>query len=303
METTNVNTPKCRRLRISLRVLIVAVLATGLWMGCLVNKARRQREAVAAVKKYGGWVHSDWQSVNGKVTKGTQPNAPNWLKKLLGDEYFQEIAQVSLVYDVSNGKRYDIKNDLPADDVLSSLVGMANLKVLLLQGKQATDQGLKHLGQLISLEELVIWDASQVTDIGIGHLESLRNLRYIHIGNSKMSDRGLASLAKLPKLESVALQGNSFTDAGLALLKDSTNLKSLCVGLGTTRITDAGMVNLKNLKNLEMLDLRNTGVTDVGLDRLRLLTKLRVIFVENTHVTKEGVIRIEAAMPHLRVRQ
>src|SRR3954454_17549939 len=93
MDTT---APHRRRFRISLRVLMLVVLVAGVWMGWQVNKARRQREAVAAVKKYGGWVHYDWEMVNGKVAKGTQPHAPKWLRRLFGDEYFQEIAYVSL---------------------------------------------------------------------------------------------------------------------------------------------------------------------------------------------------------------
>src|SRR4051812_26930283 len=111
--------PKRHRLRISLRLFMVIILVTGMWMGYRVNEAKKQKEAVAAVKKYGGWVHYDWEFVNGKLAKGQTPSSPLWLRKLLGDEYFQEIAQVSLVYDDSTGTRFDITNVRPADDVLA----------------------------------------------------------------------------------------------------------------------------------------------------------------------------------------
>jgi hypothetical protein len=295
-------TPKRRRLRISLRFTLAMIVVLGLWMGWQVNKARRQREAVAAIKKYGGWVHYDWEEmVNGKPAKGTQPPAPKWLRKLLGDEYFQEIAHVSLVYDDSTGVRFDIKNVSHADNVLSRLRGMTKLKTLLLEKTQATDQGLKHLRQLTSLEELFIWDASQVSDSGVANLVPLKNLIYIHINNSKMSDAGLGSLAKLPKLESLSVQGNNFSDAGLASLKDSTNLKQLCVGFSESRITDAGLAHLRNLKNLELLDLQHTGVTDAGLEHLKGLTKLKDMWVGQTRITEEGKARLEAALPNLMV--
>ena len=33
------------------------------WLGWIVNKAREQREAVAALQKFGGFVHYDWEFV------------------------------------------------------------------------------------------------------------------------------------------------------------------------------------------------------------------------------------------------
>jgi hypothetical protein len=292
---------KRRRFRVSLRVVMLLVLVIGLWMGYRVNKARKQREAVAAVKAYGGWVHYDWEFVNGNLARNTQPRVPKWFRKLLGDEYFQEIAQVSLVYDDSTGTRYDIKNLDAADKVLTRLAGQAGIRELWLQKSQATDQGIRHLQSLTNLERLLIWDASEVSDVGVAHLVPLKNLIYIHINNSKMSDGGLASLAKLPKLETLSLQGNNFSDAGLASLKDSTNLKQLHVGIGESRITDDGMTHLKNLKNLELLDVQNTAVTDSGLNQLRGLTKLKEMWLGQTKITEEGIVRFKAAMPNLKV--
>ena len=52
---------------LSLRGLLLVVLAIGLWLGWIVHKARQQREAVAALQKFGGFVHYDWESVNGRA--------------------------------------------------------------------------------------------------------------------------------------------------------------------------------------------------------------------------------------------
>src|SRR3954451_6782683 len=88
--------PKRRRLRISLRVVMLLVLIVAVWMGGLVTKARRQREAVESVRRFGGDVEYDWEYKDiGKVTP-TEPNAPRWLRGLLGDEYFQEMVTVVL---------------------------------------------------------------------------------------------------------------------------------------------------------------------------------------------------------------
>ena len=106
------------RLKISLRAMMLVILVLGLWLGWRVNKAREQREAVAAVQRYGGWVHYDYEFVNGKLTSGRSPRAPRWLRGLLGDAFFQEVRQVSLVYDNSSGKRFDNANVSACDDVL-----------------------------------------------------------------------------------------------------------------------------------------------------------------------------------------
>src|SRR5262245_19520109 len=51
-------TPR-RWLTLSRRRSLVLVLLFGLWLGWQVNLARKQREAVAAVKEYGGFVRYD----------------------------------------------------------------------------------------------------------------------------------------------------------------------------------------------------------------------------------------------------
>src|SRR5262249_21453884 len=159
----------------------------------------------------------------------------------------QDVVQVSLVYDATGGKRFDNKNEEPADALLSSLRGMSKLRTLLLQGDQATDDGLKRIGAITSLEELYIWNGRQVTDAGVAHLKNLKRLKIIHLEGSQVTDVGLAELAQLPTLENMSLQNNRFTDHGLARLRGMTTLKKLYVGMSQGEITDAGMASLAGL--------------------------------------------------------
>ena len=78
-----------RRMRVSLRVMMLAILCLAVFLGWQVNKARQQREAVAAVRRHGGWVYYDFQMVDDKPVPGKQPWGPRWLRRALGDEYFQ----------------------------------------------------------------------------------------------------------------------------------------------------------------------------------------------------------------------
>ena len=61
----------------SVRALLVLILVVGLWLGWVVHKAREQREAVAALQKFGGFVHYDWEFVNGPVKVPLTINAPS----------------------------------------------------------------------------------------------------------------------------------------------------------------------------------------------------------------------------------
>src|SRR5262245_2156580 len=88
-------TAKRRRLRISVRTLMLLIFGLAAWLGWRVNLARTQREAVAAIEAHGGFVAYNWEFVNDKRVPGRSPNAPGWLRKQLGDAFFQDVVQVA----------------------------------------------------------------------------------------------------------------------------------------------------------------------------------------------------------------
>jgi hypothetical protein len=290
-----------KHLRISLRSLMLLPLLFGVWLGWRVMKAREQREVVEAVKKYGGWVHYDYEFLNGKLTPGREPWAPRWLRRVLGDEFFQEVRHVSLVYDNSTGKRFDTSSVKPCDDLLARLAGQSGIKCLLLKKMQATDEGLKHVGEITGLEELYIWDATAVTDAGVAHLARLNNLKKIHINGSKITDDSLVLLSSLASIESLSLQENRFSDKGFSRLKGEKRLKDLCAGLGDLQVTDAGLVHLKDFKYLQLLDLQNSKISAQGLEQLRGLTNLKSLWLGGTAVTQLEKQHFQQAMPNLKV--
>ena len=75
----------------------------------------------------------------------------------------------------------------------------------------------------------------------------------------------------------VAVNFNSapVTDAGLKELKQYKNLRSL--SLGGTKVTDKGMKELRHLQNLDALYLNNTGVTDAGLKEIKGFKSLQLL--------------------------
>lgn len=275
METAPRNRPTRRRLGMSLRALMLAVLVAGLWMARQVNEAREQREVVAAVRKYGGWVRYDWQFVNGKLVSAAEPRAPRWLRGWLGDELFQDIAHVSLVFDIATGEvRHEFEVDA-ADEVLARLAGRTGLKSLQIGGRQATDRAMRLVERMSGLEELTILTAFGLSDEGVARIAGLKNLKRLNVNFSGMTDAGLAHLGRLANLEELST--------------------TLCP------VTDAGIAHLKRLENLGRLDLDGTGLTDLGLEQLIGMNRLKTLGVGGTQVTAGAIERLEAAKPDLRV--
>jgi hypothetical protein len=96
----------------------------------------------------------------------------------------------------------------------------------------------------------------------------------------------------------VILSGEATTDAVLVHLQGLNQLEKLV--LADTRITDAGLANLCGLGRLDFLMLGNTQVTDAGLVHLEGLAKLEELWLENTNVSDVGLKHL-TGLKHLRV--
>ena len=97
----------------------------------------------------------------------------------------------------------------------------------------------------------------------------------------------------------VYLQNTPITDAGLVHLAGLTNLQTL--SLRDTPVTDAGLVHLAGLTNLEHLNLDNTQITDAGLVHLAGLTNLEVLQLIGTQVTDGGVAELQKSLLNCRI--
>jgi hypothetical protein len=68
---------------------------------------------------------------------------------------------------------------------------------------RVTDDGLKHLAGLKSLQGLILAD-TKVTDAGLKHLAGLKSLQDLYLASTKVTAKGVVELKKpLPKLKIV----------------------------------------------------------------------------------------------------
>lgn len=142
-------------------------------------------------------------------------------------------------------------------------------------------------GRSNSVHTFVTLENTQITDVGLTHIDDLIGLKSLHLNNTPIADAGLGKLADLASLEILNLAGTQVTDAGLIHLKELTELKWLV--LSDTDITAAGLVHLEGLYRLEGLFLIGTQITDVGLQQLEGLTSLKELNLSNTNITDAGL--------------
>jgi hypothetical protein len=65
-------------------------------------------------------------------------------------------------------------------------------------------------------------------------------------------------------------------------------------------VSDAGLKELKELSNLEDLELRDDNIADAGLKELKELKNLKWMPLQRTKVTDAGVEELRKALPKLK---
>ncbi len=259
--------PRLRWFQYSLRTLFLAVFLVSIgmsWVAVRIERARREREAVAAIVKLGGQVEYDYQVQQpGGPLPGADPPGPAWLRNLLGENFFATVVHVYLA------------DSTALDPGLGHLKELTQLGTLNLMRTNVADASLEHLKGLTQLKALCL-DSTKVTDAGIEHLKGLTQLQELDLGDTKV------------------------TDAGLEHLKGLTQLQTL--DLDATKVTDAGLEYLEGLTQLQTLGLRRTRVSDAGLERLKGLAKLETLYVFDTAVTYKGVRKMQQALPKCKVQ-
>jgi hypothetical protein len=150
--------PKRRWYQFSLRTLLIFVTLSACacsWFAVKMQQARKQRQAVQAIKKLGGTVRYDYE-LNVAAPNPTPPG-PVWLRKCLGADFVANVAEV------------------------------------IFSGAQITDADLEQLQDLAKLQQLLLSD-TQVTDAGLEHLEQLNHLMYLDLTRTKVTDVGVRRL-------------------------------------------------------------------------------------------------------------
>ena len=200
----------------------------------------------------------------------------------IGDDLIEPITRLTGLRKLSLGsvgvspRGLALLAQLPQIEELSTPVGltdmgmaeiakMQSLKRLNVFRDQLTDAGLRSLGKLTNLEELILYGNPGMTENGLKALTNLRSLRHLRLGKECLfTDRGIAHLASLPSLKVLWLDTHNITDESLRWLARSKSLERLNMYWLDT-ITDRGIVYLKDAPRLRKLDVGHARLTDAGL--------------------------------------
>ena len=106
------------------------------------------------------------------------------------------------------------------------------------------------------------------------------------------SDKDLECLGGFPSLRRLDITWPEITDAGLEHVRDLTNIEALDLNVffnDGANVTDAGLRNLSGLTQLRFLNLGCTNVSGEGLVHLSGLMRLEELGLTKTRVADDGL--------------
>jgi Leucine-rich repeat (LRR) protein len=230
-----------RRFQFSIRSLLLLVVAVAIpcsWLAVEMQAAEKQRQAADKIRNMEGQVSYDCGPILPRSV--VVPDGPVWLRRLLGNDFFNDSVNALLF----------------GDTEMEWLEGLPNLQLLSLGGNTMTDAGLRHLDGLTQLRLLSL-GFTRVSDAGLQHLERLTRLQVLSLSETNITDSGLQHLRGLTRLETLYLEHTQITDTGLETLKRLTRLQHL--ELGSTKVTDEGVKHLQQA--LPKCEIRRTAST------------------------------------------
>mgnify|MGYP001158796319 FL=1 len=173
------------------------------------------------------------------------------------------------------------------DDQLAIICKLDSLRSLSFMYTQVSDQGIRTLSELRSLQKLVLHRQTSLSEKGLRELAKLEKLRALWLSSNTFDSRRLACLSKLEKLRELNLSDSLLEDEELeAILKGCGRLNKL--DLSRTKITDRGLANLHKLSELRFLSLDETQIGDLGFREVCKLSSLQRLAVSGIRVTDKG---------------
>jgi hypothetical protein len=306
--------PKLRWFQFSLRTMMVAVTLSciaGGWFGMKLRAARRQHAVVEQLNQRDFPYWYDYQSdETGQTNYNAPPRGPEWLRNLLGFDFFNHVTEVHIGGDhartlddqtfrailaLPDLQTLDIAETAIMDQRLSWLPEAHRLTWLSVEGQQVTDLGLGHICRCSELKRLGISSRTKVTPKGLMQIARLKNLEELWLSDQPVTDDVLRALRGENNLTSLALYGTPVTDAGMDVVGNFTRLTFLA--LDRTAVTDRGLSRLGGLTSLEILDLASTNVTDRGLVSLAKMRKLNFISLKSDRGVTDGGMKYLEALP------
>ena len=142
---------------------------------------------------------------------------------------------------------------------------------------------------LLTLPLLMAVNAEWIAALG-GRIETnaAGAITAVHLSGSFVADSDLDRIAGLPQLEKLDLSHTRITDLGLLRLKDLRNVRELNLFYAEL-VTDEGLAAVKTWPRIECLNFRGVKVTDNTLALLAGKDTIRALDIGFAEVTDSGL--------------
>jgi eukaryotic-like serine/threonine-protein kinase len=175
-------------------------------------------------------------------------------------------------------------NQQVSDAGLAAFKGCKNVKELDVRRSRITDAGLAYFKDCQNLTQLEV-SHTQITDAGAAYFKGRTNLTFLSLYNTQVSEAALAYFKDNKGLRILSL--TNVSDAGLSNFKDCKDLMGLF--LHSAGVSDTGLIHFKDCKYLALLDLNSTRVSDAGLIPFRGCKTLKILRLQGTKVGDAGL--------------
>ena len=138
-----------------------------------------------------------------------------------------------------------------------------------------TDVLVKRLAGMPEVQSLS-FETTDLTDTGVESIASLPNLEKLTVLDGAVGDNGLKRLSQVDSLKTLHLINLDLTDDGLAALQSLTNLETLtvyCYNSSKTKLTDAAIRHLMELRQLKKLNVGRGWLSLKARSELRTVLK------------------------------
>jgi len=153
---------------------------------------------------------------------------------------------------------------------------------------KVNDDDLEHLRKLLRVVKLDLAECNSITNAGLAKLRGLTSLNELNLARLNGYRHARYGVTAAP-----------LTDACLIHLQALPQLEKLT--LAGSQITDAGLAQIATMANLKTLDLEATEVSDAGLIHLQGMKNLKAVDLGATRVTNDGLVKLQMARPDLTI--
>ncbi|MGI8978295.1 MAG: leucine-rich repeat domain-containing protein [Pirellulaceae bacterium] len=236
-----------------------------IWLGYITHRAREQRTAVARIRELQGRVVYDYQYQVENSAANPLPQTPPgwpWLRHLIGDEYFQDVAMIFL-------------DNTPVSDAdLRILCKLRGTRSISLRQGNITDEGLKSLEQLTRLTSLDLRE-TKITSAGLAQFKPPLGIGTLFLANTRIGGDGTKALSQWSNLSMLGLEG--------------------------TDVTAEDIQHLAELKNLQTLVIQRTKLDDSAVPNLGKLTALVELYLDDSQISGTGLLSLHDQLPNCRI--